>query len=356
MDLTLEGLRVAAKQYRRVSSRVSERILALIELTKRMGPRGELTQFDYEYVGARFKKSARTLQRWKMGYEEKGVKGVVPRVPSGRRARPISGYTAKKILEYRREYNWGAEVIQAHLKLDEGIEVSQDRINRYLKRKGLLKKPKRQPKNKHTKVVVVDKPGQHTQNDVKHLPHILRDQTKCYVYNFVDHASRWECKKAYDSYGPMETRDFVALVIKKAPFVIDRWQTDNGIEFTFKFVSFVDKPRVHALDEICEENDIRHVLIPPGEKELQGLVERSHRMDDNELYHRIRPRNLAEFNKFLAAHYEWKNSSRRRKALDWKTPNEFLADYEKRSRLICVASLPAPKTTTEDGNPERLAA
>lgn len=157
---------------------------------------------------------------------------------------------------------------------------------------------------------------------------MLPNGRKSYVYNFVDHASRWEFKRAYDSFGPSETKDFAERVIKKAPFSIVRWKIgNNGIEFTFKYVSHVDKPRKHALDRWCEKNGIRHVLIPPGEKELQGLVERSHRMDEDELYHRIKPKDLCELNRFLEAHCDWKNQRRRRKALGWKSPIEWLSEY-----------------------------
>lgn len=328
MDLNIDRLRLAAKQYRRKCPRAVERLLALIELAKRTGSKRALRELDYERVAAEFRVSSRTLCRWKRRWEEDGAKGVVPKVSPGRKRKPISGFIAKKIMEYRKKYRWGAEVIQAHLKYDYGLEISEDRIHRFLLRKRLVQKQRvRKAKNRHTKVVRIEKPGAHTQNDVKHLPHTLPNPQKSYVYNFVDHASRWEFKRAYDSLGPSETKDFAERVIKKAPFTILRWQTDNGVEFTFKYVSHVDKPRKHVLDKICEKNGIRHVLIPPGEKELQGLVERSHRMDDDELYHRIKPRDLGELNRFLDAHCEWKNNRRRRKSLGWMTSIEWLEQY-----------------------------
>lgn len=332
MDLNIAQLRLAARGHRSKSPKTVERLLALIELAKREESKGQLSTLDMERVAAEFGKSVRTIFRWKKAWEGGGVKGVVPKVSPGRRKRPISGFIAKKVIEYRRQYRWGAEVIQAHLREDYGLTVSEDRIHRFLKRKGFVKRVRgRRPKNRHTKVVVVREPGAHTQNDVKHLPHTLPNDQKSYVYNFVDHASRWEFKKAYDSLGPSETKDFAERVIKKAPFKIGRWQTDNGVEFTFKYVSLIDRPKKHILDKICERNGIKHVLIPPGEKELQGLVERSHRMDDDELYHRIKPRDLAELNRFLEAHCQWKNSRRRRKSLGWLTPLQWLERYNKTS-------------------------
>jgi transposase len=331
MDLKIDQLRLAAKQYLDKCPRTMERLLALIELSKRAKSGWELKTLDFERVAATFGISARTLFRWKKGWDELGIKGLIPKTSPGRKKRPVSGFTAKKIMEYRRNYNWGAEVMQAHLKLDFGQIISKNRIHRFLLHKELIQtKKKKKLKNRHTKVVKVKDPGAHTQNDVKHLPRILKSKEKCYVYNFVDHASKWEFKHAYLSYGPAETKDFVERVLKSCPFKINRWQTDNGIEFTYKYVSFVDKPKKHALDKICEKNDIRHVLIPPGEKELQGLVERNHRMDDEELYHRITPRNIVELNRYLEAHFKWKNSSRRRKILGWKTPNEWLKNYDRK--------------------------
>jgi transposase len=324
-----------------------KRLLALIELSKRTRSDKDLRQIDYDRVAAEFLVTARTLFRWKECWEAGKGKGMVPQASTGRKKRPVSGFIAKKIREYRAKYNWGAEVIQAHLKIDFGQTISQDRIHRFLKTKGLIAtKKKKKLKNRHTKVVKVKDPGAHTQNDVKHLPYILQSKEKCYVYNFVDHAAKWEFKHAYLSYGCAETKDFFERVIKHCPFQISRWQTDNGIEFTFKYVSHVDKPKKHPLDKICEKNNIRHVLIPPGEKELQGLVERNHRMDDEELYHRINPRDINEFNRYLEAHYKWKNSSRRRKILDWKTPNEWLKDYGKNN----VAELARQKDPVDSVN------
>jgi transposase len=327
MDLKLEVLRQEVKQFRRNSPRVLKRLLALIELTKFRRKHGRVRESDYEQLAARQETSARTLYRWEAAYELGGLRALLPLKAPGRKARTIRGHTARKITEMRKLYNWGAEVIQAHLRLDHDVLLSRHKINRFLRNKGLLFRKKCKPRSKHTKVVQVDHPGEHTQTDVKYLPHILGNGQKCYNYNFVDHASKWSYKRAYDSFGPGETRDFMQAVVKAAPFAITRSQTDNGVEFTFKYVSHFDETKTHALDEFCASHGIRHVLIPPGEKELQGLVERSHRQDDEELFHRIRPQNLAELNALLITHCEWRNGERRRKALGWKTSDEFIAEY-----------------------------
>lgn len=327
MDLKLQSLRQEVKQVRKNSPRVLKRLLALIELTKFRRKHLRVTESDYERLAGRQEISARTLYRWEAAYEAGGTPGLAPRKACGRKPEPIRGHTAQKITEMRKLYNWGAEVIQAHLKFDHGVELSRHKINRFLRKNGLLFRKKCKLHKKHTRVVLVEHPGQHTQTDVKYLLQILGNGRKCYNYNFVDHASKWSFKRAYESYGPSETRDFMEAVVQAAPFAITRSQTDNGAEFTNKYLSHTDAPKLHALDDFCGSHGIRHVLIPPGEKELQGLVERSHRQDDEELFHRIKPYDLAELNKILNPHCEWRNAKRRRKALGWKTSDQFIAEY-----------------------------
>jgi transposase len=330
MDLKLQLLRQEVKQFRKKSPRVTQRLLTLIELTKFRVKYGRLSEQDFERFAARFEVSARTLYRWDAAYERGGIQSLIPNKASGRPSSAVRGHIAKKIREMRKLYNWGAEVIQAHLAHDHGIKLSRYKINRYLRKKGLLFRKKCKAKKAHTKIVHVEHPGQHTQTDVKYLLHLLPNGQKCYVYNFVDHASKWAFKRAYEAIGASETRDFMRFVVQAAPFVITRLQTDNGSEFTNKYLTSLDDPKPHALDLFCQSHSIRHVLIPPGEKELQGLVERSHRQDDEELFHRIHPRNLAEFNQIISQHCEWRNSKRRRKALGWKTSNEFIKNYREK--------------------------
>jgi transposase InsO family protein len=160
--------------------------------------------------------------------------------------------------------------------------------------------------------------------DVKYLPYLLPNKQKCYVYNFVDHASRWQFKMVFDSYGAMQTERFMRELLRVVPFKIKRLQTDNGSEFTNIFAKKLAHAKKHILDEICEDNGIIKKLIPPGEKELNGLVERSHRQDDNQLYNTIKPTNLQEFANILKDYCEWNNEYRLRRPLGWISSNRYL--------------------------------
>ena len=117
-------------------------------------------------------------------------------------------------------------------------------------------------------------------------------------------------------------------LLKVVPFIIERLQTDYGIEFTFKWAcKYYDDPKQHPLFKICYRESINHKLIPPDEKELQGVVERSHRQDDQELFSNISPKNLDEFNQLLENYYITRNQKRRFKKFSWPTPNGWLECY-----------------------------
>lgn len=342
MILNLEKLRADYKAYRKKDPLIAEKIDILISITK----------FDLEFSGEDQKQikqkkvnafltglelSERTLQRWKKSYsEEGGAEGLGKKIASGRPPGELPNRIKKLIRKYRAKFKWGSEVIQAHLKLDHDYDVSRHKIERYLDISGLrkefpcttIKKQKAQKDKKHTKKVIVQNPGAHTQMDVKYQLHLLTNKQKCYVYNFIDHASNWSFKYAYPAINERNTHDFMKKLLTKCPFEIYRLQTDNGIEFTFKYVSGApDEPKEHLLGKFCKDHNINHKLIPPGEKELQGLVERSHRQDDQELFSRIKPNELGQFNKLLEEYANERNQNRRFKKLNWKTPNQWLNDY-----------------------------
>ena len=341
MFLNLEKLRKEFKEYRKIDDDISSKIDILITVTKfemaYSGPdQAETKKKKFSDYLKGIQLSLRTLQRFKKNYIEGGPVALGKKIASGRPAGELPCKTKLIIENYREKYRWGSEVIQAHLKHDHNIEISRHKIERYLTLSGLrkifpcttIKKQRAQKKKKHTQKVIVLHPGLHTQMDVKYQLHLLKNKEKCYVYNFIDHSSNWSFKYPYAAINEKNTQDFMERLIKICPFQIFRLQTDNGIEFTFKFISAAtDEPKEHLLKKFCDDHKINHKLIPPGEKELQGLVERSHRQDDQELYTRIKPDALEAFKCLLNEFVEHRNSNRRFKKLGWKTPNQWLENY-----------------------------
>ncbi|MFT6632128.1 MAG: transposase [Bacteriovoracaceae bacterium] len=340
MILNLSQLRADFKAVYKENWKLSRKLEILIEATK--------IDFKYQHIdnltGKKIALSAvlnsgnislRTLQRWKKLYKENGLDGVRAKPRGHKIQEQLTNQIKDKIQYYRRNFRWGSEVIQAHLVRDEGHEVTRYKIERYLDDSKLklrypctTKKKTKAKKKRHTKKVYVKDPGTHTQMDVKYQTHLLTNGEKAYVYNFIDHASNWSFKYAYSRISALNTKDFMERLIKECPFQITRLQTDNGIEFTYKWASKnPDDPKEHPLFKLCAKKGITHKLIPPGEKELQGLVERSHRQDDQELFSRISPKDIYEFNELLKGYYKFRNRGRRFKKLHWKSPDSWLELY-----------------------------
>jgi hypothetical protein len=78
--------------------------------------------------------------------------------------------------------------------------------------------------------------------------------------------------KVYDACNQTSAIRFVDEVIRRLPFRVLVIQTDNGAEFQSRF-------HWHL-----ESRDIRHVYIRPRTPHLNGKVERSHRVDEQEFY------------------------------------------------------------------------
>ena len=116
-------------------------------------------------------------------------------------------------------------------------------------------------------------------------------------------------------------------LIKAAPFKIQCIQTDNGAEFTKKFVS--DGANPHLFGEKLKEFGIRHKLIKSFTPRHNGKVERSHRKDNEYFYASHKFYSFLDFQKQFAVHCRRYNRFPIR-PLGWLDPLAFLAKYRNR--------------------------
>ena len=94
----------------------------------------------------------------------------------------------------------------------------------------------------------------------------------CINFTAIDDCTRIRVLKVYDACTQRTAIAFIDDVMHRLPFRVLVVQTDNGAEFQSQFHWHV------------EERDIRHVYIRPHTPRLNGKVERSHRVDDQEFY------------------------------------------------------------------------
>ena len=103
---------------------------------------------------------------------------------------------------------------------------------------------------------------------------------------------------------------------------MEKIQTDNGSEFQAAF-------HWHLLDR-----GIRHVYIKPSTPRLNGKVERSHRIDDDEFYRMLAGVVIDDAALFNTKLQEWErfyNFERPHGALNGLTPYERLRELTRAS-------------------------
>jgi transposase len=154
-------------------------------------------------------------------------------------------------------------------------------------------------------------PGEKVQVDVKEVPyHCLKGKIKAdgkhlYQWTAIDECTRIRFIYAFEEHTPENSVKFLNMVKQVFSFKITTVQTDNGTEFTYKFIS---ETKVCPFDKALEQAGIKHKLIPPRTPWHNGKVERSHRNDQRYFYNHEKFESLEELNQKLSQHLKWSNS------------------------------------------------
>ena len=175
---------------------------------------------------------------------------------------------------------------------------------------------KHQPHGKRWQRYEKPQPGHRLQLDVKFLERIPGTRRRLYQFTAIDDCTRIRVLKVYDACNQRTAIQFIDEVLRRLPFRVHVVQTDNGAEFQSQF-------HWHL-----ETQDIRHVYIRPRTPHLNGKVERSHRVDDQEFYQLLDQDGITDdihlFNEKLREWEDYYNYHRPHGALGGQTPYERL--------------------------------
>jgi transposase InsO family protein len=119
--------------------------------------------------------------------------------------------------------------------------------------------------------------------------------------------------KIYETLNQRTSIQFIDYALSRPPFWTQVIQTDNGAEFQGQF-------HWHVLDK-----GINHVYIKPRRPRLNGKVERSHRIDEEEFYRMLKGVVIDNSQLFNAKLQEWEdfyNYYRPHASLNGQTPYE----------------------------------
>jgi transposase InsO family protein len=163
--------------------------------------------------------------------------------------------------------------------------------------------------------------------DVKYLP-AIGGEPRRYLFVAIDRATRWVYIALKADRTAYSARAFLKTVIKAAPFRIQKCLTDNGSEFTDRFLTRAKQPSGdHDFDQLCAEQAIEHRLIPPRRPQTNGMVERfngrieevlqTHRFDSTATLETTLHRYAALYNQHIP-----------QRALGHRTPVQALKDWQ----------------------------
>ena len=262
--------------------------------------------------------SRKTYYKWKRRYDEHREAGLYdrPRTPH-RSPRSTPREVVNKILYLRQTYHFGPRRIADYLKRFHDVSLAMSSVHRILCRHGMRRLPanlKHRPHGVRWKRYEKPQPGHRLQLDVKFLERIPGTQKRLYQFTAIDDCTRLRVLKVYDACNQRTAIQFIDEVVRRLPFRVHVIQTDNGAEFQSQFHWHV------------EGLDIRHAYIRPRTPHLNGKVERSHRVDDEEFYQLLDKDGITDdihlFNEKLREWEDYYNYHRPHGALDGQTPYE----------------------------------
>ena len=115
---------------------------------------------------------------------------------------------------------------------------------------------------------------------------------------------------------------FFKMLQKIFPFKIQTIQTDNGTEFTYKYISDTE---LCPFDIALKNAGVQHKLIPPRTPWHNGKVERSHRNDQRYFYNWEKFASVEDLNRKLKDHLESPCARWAAKALLISSAKSFLS-------------------------------
>lgn len=302
-------------------------------ITEEMKFRHKVVEYAIKYdnnakAARRYETSRQQVQRWRKKYD-----GTVQSLANKSR-RPHKHPNQHSEVEikliqkkYQRHKHEG--LAQVYRKsIEAGYKRSYESMCKQIKKFKNYEKPKHTsyPKSKY-QPLKGSYPGEYVQIDVKYVPvECIGFKSNCekyYQITAIDLYSRKRVLKLIKEHSTYETSKMLKTLEKEIGFKIKTIQTDNGREFCN------DREQKESLFErVMKSLGIEHMRTRPYSPWQNGVVERSHKIDNELFYGRRRFRSEEEMYKSFER-YRTRTNNIARRVLGFRTPNEMVENYFK---------------------------
>lgn len=307
-----------------------------ISITEEMKYRQKVVEYAIKHnnnadAARRYDTSRQQVQRWRKKYD-----GTILSLANKSR-RPHSHpnqHTEEEIELIREKYRYHKHegLGQVYRKCrDAGYKRSYESMCKQIKKLKEYEKPRNvsYPKSKY-KPLEGSYPGEFVEIDVKYVPleciGFKSNYERYYQITAIDLYSRKRVLKLVNEHSTYETSKMLKSLEKEFGFKIKTVQTDNGSEFCN------DRGKKESLFEKgLRQLGIKYIRTRPYSPWQNGVVERSHKIDNELFYSRRRFKSEKEMYKSFQR-YSVRTNNIARKVLGFKTPNEMVQDYMIRTK------------------------
>ena len=302
-------------------------------ITEEMKFRQTVVEYAIKYnnnarAARRYKTSRQQVQRWRKKYD-----GTVQSLAnkSRRPHKHPKQHTEKEIKliqnKYQRHKHEG--LAQVYRKsIDAGYKRSYESMCRQIKKFKNYEKPKKisYPKSKY-EPLKGSYPGEYVQIDVKYVPveciGFQSNYDRYYQITAIDLYSRKKVLKLVNEHSSYETSKMLKTLEKDFGFKIKTIQTDNGREFCNE-----REQKKSLFEKVMKKLGIEYIRTRPYSPWQNGVVERSHKIDNELFYRRRRFKSEEEMYKSFKR-YSIRTNNIARRVLKFRTPNEMVENYFK---------------------------
>ena len=241
-------------------------------------------------------------------------------------SRMVSEETIQLAIKVSTEnYNIGPKNTAFILEKQYNIKIHASTLGYIFKRRNISKQYRKPKKNPHTKRYAAENPLERTQEDTVNLGVVDNNGNKVKAYPVIDDCSRVSTAHVADEHSNYEaTNGFKKFVEKFGK--PNKSQTDNGVEFTNKYLSEENPKRQKAAvksgyEQYLETNQIEHKLIRARTPQLNGKVERFNYTLKRSLKGKLQDgMSIPEIQKVVNEFLDWYNNVRPHTSLNGLTP------------------------------------
>ena len=302
-----------------------------ISITEEMKFRQKVVEYAIKHdnnakAARRYKTSRQQVQRWRKKYD-----GTIQSLAnkSRRPHRHPNQHTEMEIalLSTKYRYHKHEGLGQVYRKcIDAGYKRSYESMCKQLRRLKTCEKPKKisYPKSKY-KPLKGSYPGEFVEIDIKYVPieciGFKSNYERYYQITAIDLYSRKRILKLVNENSVYETSKMLRGLEDAFGFKIKTVQTDNGREFCND-----KEEKKSAFEKVLEYLGIEYIRTRPYSPWQNGVVERSHKIDNELFYSKRRFGSEIEMYKAFKR-YSTRTNNIARRVLGFKTPNEMIEEY-----------------------------